>query len=58
MTAGEHKQGHAPCECGEFTHVFRQCAMQRLPSDYIGDMCPRCDLLMCKLDKFVPVKDA
>lgn len=56
--AEEYKQGHAPCHCGEFTHIFRQCAMQRLPRDYSGEMCPRCNLWMCRVDKLAPVGDA
>lgn len=55
MTAEEYKQGHAPCQCGEFTHIFRQCAMQRLPRDYSGELCQRCNLWMCKLDKLAPL---
>ena len=55
ITADEYKQGHAPCHCGEFTHIFRQCAMQRLPRDYSGELCPRCSLWMCKADKMEPV---
>jgi hypothetical protein len=58
MTAEEYKQGHALCHCGEFTHIFRQCAMQRLPRDYSGELCPRCDLWMCKTDKLAPLVDS
>jgi len=54
MKANEYEQGHAPCLCGEFTHIFRQCAMQRLPRDYSGELCPRCSLWMCKTDKLAP----
>lgn len=44
-------QGHVPCECGEFTHIFSQDAMGRLPPDYSGELCPRCGLWMCRVDK-------
>lgn len=57
MTDDEYKQGHAPCHCGEFTHVFRQCAMQRLPRDYSGELCQRCYLWMCRVDKLAPLVD-
>ena len=49
MTADEYEAGHAVCDCGEYTHVFRQCAMQRLPKDYSGEMCQRCSMWMCRV---------
>ena len=55
MTVDEYKQGHSTCHCGEFTHIFRQCAMQRLQRDYSGELCPRCGLWMCKTDKLEPL---
>jgi hypothetical protein len=55
-TADELSQGHAACECGEFTHIFKQCAMQRLPKGYSGELCPRCDLWMCRIDKLAPIE--
>lgn len=55
MTAEEYKNGHVPCQCGEYTHVFRQCAMQRLPRDYSGELCHRCSLWMCRIDKMAPL---
>lgn len=51
MTAEEHEQGHAPCDCGEFTHIFRNSTMQKLPRDYNGELCPRCNLWMCRTDR-------
>ena len=45
--------GHAVCDCGEFTYIFRQCAMQRLPNDYSGELCRRCGMWMCRLDKLM-----
>jgi hypothetical protein len=57
MTTDEYKQGHAPCHCGEYTHILRQCAMERLPRGYSGELCPRCGLWMCKLDKLAPLSD-
>ena len=57
MTIKEYEQGHALCHCGEFTHVFSQCVMQRLPRDYTGELCPRCSLWMCKTDKLAPLVD-
>jgi hypothetical protein len=58
MTTEKYKQGHAPCHCGEFTHIFRQCAMQRLPTGYSGELCPRCNLWMCKTEKLTAHDDA
>lgn len=54
MTADELKQGHAPCQCGEYTHIFSQRAMDRLPRDYSGEVCERCDMWMCRVDKLAP----
>jgi hypothetical protein len=54
MTVEEYKQGHAPCHCGEFTHIFGTLAMRQLPRDYSGELCPRCGLWMCKIDKLTP----
>jgi hypothetical protein len=51
MTTKEVKQGHVPCDCGEFTYVFAQHVLQRLPRDYSGELCGRCDLWVCRLDK-------
>jgi hypothetical protein len=31
--------------------------MERLPRDYSGELCPRCSLWMCKLDKLAPLSD-
>jgi hypothetical protein len=56
LESGELQQGHAPCECGEFTHVFRQIVLQRLPKGYCGELCPRCNLLMCRMDRIKDVK--
>jgi hypothetical protein len=58
VTPEEHHQGHVPCECGEFTHVFTQHALQRLPRGYCGEMCKRCGLWMCRLDKLAPMSAA
>lgn len=56
MTADEHKQGHVPCSCcGEYTHIFKQSAMQRLPPGYCGELCQRCWQWMCRIDKLEPV---
>ena len=43
----DYKAGHAPCECGEYTFVFRLAA---LTSDCTAELCPRCELFMCRLD--------
>lgn len=51
MTADEYTQGHVPCDCGEYTYIFRQCVMQRLPRGYSGELCQLCGLWMCKIDK-------
>lgn len=55
MTPDEHVAGHAVCECKEFTHVFKQCAIQRLPKDYSGELCKRCSIWMCRVDKLESV---
>ena len=57
MTADEYKQGHAPCDCGEYTHIFRHCAIQRLPRNYSGELCPKCKMWMCRTDKLAPIVD-
>lgn len=51
VTQEEFDQGHAPCDCGKFTHVFRQCAMDRLPKDYSGELCKECGMWMCSVEK-------
>ena len=53
MTANDDDAGHAVCDCGAFTYIFRQCAMQRLPKDYSGEMCQRCGMWMCRLEKLM-----
>ena len=51
ITKEEYEAGHAVCDCGEFTHIFRQLAMHRLQKGYSGEMCKRCSMWMCRLDK-------
>lgn len=51
VTTEDFQNGHMPCNCGQFTHIFRQCAMKRLPRDYSGELCPQCNLWMCRIDK-------
>lgn len=51
----EHQSGHSPCQCGEFTHIFRAQVLKQLPRGYSGELCPRCDLWMCRLDKIEPL---
>ena len=54
LTAEEHRQGYAVCECGKFCHVFRAAVLKRLPKDYHGELCPECHLWMCAVDKIQP----
>lgn len=44
--------GHVPCNnCTEFTHVLSARVIAALPDDYHGELCPKCKLWMCRLDK-------
>ena len=48
----ETQPGHAPCnECDVFTFVFSAEAVKRLPPGYTGELCPRCGLWVCRIDK-------
>jgi len=46
------KNGHKPCpNCTEFTYIFRAAVIESLPKDYTGELCPKCNLWMCRIDK-------
>lgn len=47
----EMDAGHAVCDCGAFTHIFKSVAMRRLPAGYAGELCGRCSAWMSRLDK-------
>jgi len=46
------KKGHKQCtDCNEFTYIFRVGVLKSLPKDYHGEICPKCNLWMCRIDK-------
>ena len=48
----ETQSGHATCnECDVFTFVFSAETVKRLPPGYTGELCPRCGLWVCRIDK-------
>ena len=51
MTSAEHAQGFTVCPCGKFAHVFRSEVLRRLPTEYIGELCPECFMWMCSVEK-------
>jgi hypothetical protein len=52
LTPADIGAGYVKChDCdGEFSHVFSQAAMQKLPKTYSGEMCRKCNLWMCRTD--------
>jgi len=46
------ENGHKPCpNCTDFTFIFRSKVIQTLPKDYTGELCPKCNQWMCRIDK-------
>lgn len=48
----DFESGHIPCNnCTEFTHISHTEVIHKLPNDYHGELCPKCNLWMCRIDK-------
>ena len=58
LTQSEIDKGYAICSCGKYAHAFRTSVLDRLPKGYLGDMCPKCDLLMIAIEKLEGKKNA
>ena len=51
LTQEEIAKGYEICPCGKYAHAFRASALDRLPKGYLGELCPKCGLLMIAIDK-------
>jgi hypothetical protein len=51
------ERGYVECDCGEFAHVINNKAAKTLPRGYCGELCPRCDMWMARIDKLEEPKE-
>lgn len=42
-------KGYEICECGKYAYIDAAEILQRLPVDYVGELCPQCNLWMCDI---------
>jgi hypothetical protein len=43
------KKGFEVCECGKFAFIYSDKILRTLPSDYVGELCPQCNMWVCDI---------